>query len=333
MSIAISKSAVPSPVPQTGKNILVSGSLAYDRIMNFPGNFKDHIMPDKIHILNLSFQVETVEEEFGGTAGNIAYSLKLLGAEPKIISAAGNDFDAYKKHLLSNGIDISYINIVPDKKTAFVSVITDLDDNQIGAFYAGALDYAVVSRDLPQGVGLAVITAESKDAMIKRVELYEELKLPFIFDPAQQIIKFSGAELVSCIQGAKMLIGNDYEFALILRKSALSLSDILGMVEILVVTYGERGSRIYTRDGQVKIEAVKPVKVVDPTGAGDAYRAGFAAGLVEGMSLTDCGELGSWVAAKAVECYGAQKHQFKREDYFNPAPASASQPAADETLS
>lgn len=295
--------------------VIVTGSLAYDRIMNFPGNFKEHIMPDKIHLINLSFQVETLEEKFGGTAGNIAYSLKLFGLEPKIYSAVGKDFGDYKKHLISHGIDVSHIVEIPDELTAFVTLVTDLSDNQIAAFYPGALSQSPVDIKIPRNAELAIITPESKDAMIKRSRFYKEIGMPYIFDPGQQIIAFSGAELAECIDGAKMLIGNDYEIALLTRKTALAQDDLRKKLELLVITYGEQGSMVYKENKEFHIKAVKPKKVVDPTGAGDAYRAGFIAGLLQGRKTQECGDLGSWLAARAIENYGAQEHLIKPADF------------------
>lgn len=292
------------------KTILVSGSLAYDRIMNFPGRFRDHIMPDKIHLLNLSFEVETVEERFGGTAGNIAYNLKLLNQNPLIISAAGEDFEQYRNHLRTNSIDDSLIEIIADAKTAFVNIITDLDDNQISAFYPGALADASVSNKIPKEVEIAIASPEAKESMINRVVIYQKKELPYVFDPGQQIPMFSGQELRQCMDGAKILIGNDYEIGLIRQKTGLSIKNILKKVEILVITLGEQGSRIYTSTGIIKIKSVKPAKFIDPTGAGDAYRAGFVSALIDGQSLKQCGTLASKIAAKAIEYYGAQEHKF-----------------------
>jgi adenosine kinase len=293
--------------------ILVSGSLAYDRIMNFRGRFKEHIMPEKIHVLSLSFEVQTLEERFGGTAGNIAYNLKLLGEEPKIISAAGEDFSNYRNHLTKYQIDTSFITVIPSKKTAFVNIITDLDDNQISAFHPGALLSAPVlfASDIPQGARLAIVSPEDARVMISRIKEYQKIGLPYIFDPGQQIIKFTGDELKLCSQGAKVLIGNDYEISLICKMTGWTIANILKAVKILVITYGEEGSRIYTCDGEIIIEAVKPIKIVDPTGAGDAYRGGFASGLVRGISLEECGKLASKIATKAIEYYGAQEHWFE----------------------
>jgi adenosine kinase len=286
--------------------------------MNFPDHFKNHIMSDKIHILNVSFVVETVEERFGGTAGNIAYNLALLGEHPCLVSAVGEDFAPYKKHLEENGIDISRITVIPDKKTAFASIITDLDDNQIAAFYAGALDDAPVSAHIPEDAEIAIVSPESKDIMIERVRCYQTGGLRYVFDPAQQLARFNGEELRQCAKGAHLVIGNDYEIGLFEQKTGWSIKEIAKHAELVVVTYGEKGSRVYAEKGSrvVEIAAVKPEKFIDPTGAGDAYRAGFVAGLLDEKSLEECGNLASHIAAKAICYYGAQEHRFTREEVF-----------------
>lgn len=293
------------------KTILVSGSLAYDRIMNFPGRFREHIKPEKIHVLNLSFEVETVQEKFGGTAGNIAYNLKLLGQKPLIISAVGEDFSQYQNHLTENGIDISLIKIIPETKTAFVNIITDLDDNQIAAFYPGALSEASVAKNIPDEAEIAIISPETKDVMLQRVKLYQEQAMPYIFDPAQQLPRFSGQEIRDCLKNAKVLIGNDYEISLLQQKTGWSIKNILKEAEIVVTTLGERGSIINTAKEEIIIKAIKPAKFIDPTGAGDAYRAGFVSGLIDRMSLEKCGQLASKIATKAIEYYGAQEHRWE----------------------
>ena len=296
------------------RTILVSGSIAYDRIMNFPDHFKNHIMPDKLHVLNVSFVVETVEERFGGTAGNIAYNLRLLGERPLIVSAVGEDGGFYTEHLLEEGIETDYIAIIPERKTAFAHIITDLDDNQISAFHAGALSDVVVSRVIPKEAELAIISPETKEAMMDRAAVYKEQALPYVFDPAQQIPRFNGEELRECITGARIVIGNDYEMSLIERKTGWSISDIAKRGGVAVVTCGENGSKIYTGKEIIMVDAIRPRKFIDPTGAGDSYRAGFVAGFLEGRSLSECGRIGSWVASRAIEYYGAQEHRFTRED-------------------
>ncbi len=294
------------------KTILVSGSLAYDRIMNFPDHFKNHIMPDKLHVLNVSFVVETVEERFGGTAGNIAYNLQFLGVRPLIVSALGEDGDRYKIHLEKEGIDTSLIAVMPERKTAFANIITDLDDNQISAFHAGALDDVSVSSAIPKEAEFAIVSPETKTAMMERVAVYKEAMLPYMFDPAQQIPRFNGEELRECITGARVVIGNDYEMSLIERKTGWSILDISKRAKVAVATYGKNGSKIYTGKETITVDAIRPRKFIDPTGAGDAYRAGFAAAFLEERPFAECGRIGSWVASRAIEYYGAQEHRFTR---------------------
>lgn len=295
--------------------VLVSGSLAYDRIMNFHGHFKEHIMPEKIHVLNVSFVVETVEERYGGTAGNIAYNLAILGYRPLLLSAVGGDFDRYRAHLKESGVDTSYIEIFKDTKTAFANIITDLDDNQITAFHPGALAKAHATEEIPQDVSMALVAPEAKDVMIARVKIYQRSGLRYLFDPGQQVPAFSGEELMTCIQGAYMLIGNDYEISLLAQKTGLGISDLVKSVNVLITTLGEQGSLIQTREGErIEVAAVPPSKFVDPTGAGDAYRAGFVAGLLAEKSLAECGRIASTVASRAIEHYGAQEHTFVRNE-------------------
>lgn len=296
------------------KTILVSGSLAYDRIMNFPDHFKNHIMPDKLHVLNVSFVVETVQERFGGTAGNIAYNLRLLGERPIIISALGEDGGRYREHLEREGIETSHIAIVSERKTAFAHIITDLDDNQISAFHAGALADLSVSRAIPKETELAIVAPETKEAMTQRIAVYKEQALPYMFDPAQQTPRFNGEELRACITGAAIVIGNDYEMSLIVQKTGWSVADCVKHAQVVVVTYGEKGSEIHKKHEVIAVPAIAPKKFIDPTGAGDAYRAGFVAGFLEWRPLRECGRIGSWVASRAIEYYGAQEHRFTREE-------------------
>lgn len=271
-------------------------------------------MPDKLHVLNVSFVVETVQERFGGTAGNIAYNLRLLGARPLIVSAFGEDNDRYKEHLEKAGIETHAIAVIPERKTAFANIITDLDDNQISAFHAGALSDIVVSRAIPKEAEFAIVSPETKEAMVERVAVYKEQALPYMFDPAQQIPRFSGEELRLCITGARVVIGNDYEMSLIEQKTGWGIPDIVKRAEIAVVTRGEKGSEIYAGKETITVAAVRPGKFIDPTGAGDAYRAGFALSFLEGRALAECGRIGSWVASRAIEYYGAQEHRFTKDD-------------------
>ncbi len=288
--------------------ILVSGSLAYDRIMDFPGLFKDRILPDKVHALSISFLVENVQESFGGTAGNIAYTLALLKEEPIIIARAGNDFEPYARWLAEHGINISPIEIDASERTAFATIITDQEDNQITAFYRGAMGNPYV-KEIPDAA-LAIIAAGNMSAVQTLPAMMRSRQIPFIFDPGQTTPSLSMEDLENGIEEAKALMVNDYELELIVRKTGWSEEEILKHAEILVVTVGEKGSRVRTGEKTFAIPAAKPKAVVDPTGAGDAYRAGFVAGLMRELPLETCGKLAAVVACYTVETEGTQTHHF-----------------------
>ncbi len=298
------------------KKILVSGSLAYDKIFDFEGRFKDHIMPEKIHKLSVSFVVGKEKINFGGTAGNIAYNLKLLGEEPIILSQAGKYFDEYKKWLVKNKLRLEGIKIIKDKNTAAAQIMTDLDDNQITALH---LETMGVPRDINVGlvkkmgpVAMAIVSPGNIDDMLSAARVYKKTGIPFIADPGQQIPALSAGQVKELITGAKALFCNDYEIELITKTLKHKNTETLKrMVEILVITYGAKGSVIYNKGREIKIGIVKPKKVVDPTGAGDAYRAGFIKGLISGWDLKRCGELAAWVAKWPVEYYGTQEHHFQ----------------------
>jgi len=298
----------------TKQKILVSGSLVYDKIMNFNGRLKDHIMMDKIHKLSVSFVVDKLKINFGGTAGNIGYNLKLLGLEPIIISQAGDDFSNYQKWLLKNKISLAEIKIIKHKNTASANIITDRDDNQITVLHLETMGVAArIKEEKIRKMGkidLAIVSPGNKEDMLKGVQVYKKIGIEYIADPGQQIPVFNNQEMKSFIKGAKVLIVNDYEFELISRKIKATRQQIEKMMEILIITYGADGSEIYNNGKVIKIEAVRPKKNVDPTGAGDAYRAGLIKGLIDGWELKKCGELAAWVAKHAVEHYGTQEHKF-----------------------
>lgn len=296
--------------------ILVSGSLAYDKILDFRGRFAEHIMPEKIHKLSVSFVVERERVNFGGTAGNIAYNLKLLGEEPVILSQAGQDFGHYEKWLIKNNINLAGIKIIKNKNTAAAHIMTDLDDNQITALHLETMgvprviNEALIRKFWP--VTMAIVSPGNIEDMLSAVRVYRKLKIPYIADPGQQIPALQKEKLRELIDGAKGLFCNDYELGLIMKTlKHKNIKTLKQLVEILVVTYGADGSVIYMSGKEIKIKAVKPRRVVDPTGAGDAYRAGFIKGLVNGWDLKRCGELAAWVAKWPVEYYGTQEHNFR----------------------
>lgn len=296
--------------------ILVSGSLAYDRIMTFPGRFSDHILPDKIHILNVCFLVSGLEERFGGTAGNIAYNLALLGEAPLILSSAGKDFDHYEEWLRSHGLPLEGIRKVPEEFTAGAYITTDLSDNQITGFNPGAMKepcgYDFSSVDPAEA--LAIVSPGNLDDMRNLPRLYREMGLPYIMDPGQNITAFTGPELAEMITGAFALVTNDYELELIMKATGMDRKALLACTPRIITTLGENGSMIQTRDCEKTVGSV-PTNTVDPTGAGDAFRAGLIKGLILGQSLSESCALGAACAAYVVERMGTQEHTFTLEEF------------------
>lgn len=298
--------------------ILVSGSLVYDHIMDFPDRFKNHILPDNIHILNVCFTVEKLGKSKGGTVGNIAYSLKLLGADPIIVSSVGQDGDEYIEHLKRLGIETN--KIVKDGKlfTASCYITTDLDDNQITAFYNGALGLApdIFFKKRDKKPKWAIVSPTQKKIMIRHLSQCATLGIKAIFDPGQQIPAFSDKELKKAISQADVLIGNDYEIKMIQKRTGWSENDMLNKIKMLITTFGAKGSLIKTNQKEeIRVEASKPKKIVDPTGAGDAYRAGLLIGLDKGYNLRMCARLGSVAASFAIEKYGTQEHRFTKREF------------------
>jgi len=326
-------------------NLVICGALAYDRIMDFPGKFSDHILAGKTHMLNLSFTVNGVKESFGGTGGNIAYNLALLGERPKIVAVAGRDFAKYAVWLKKNKIDISGVKIVKDELTASAYIMTDRADNQLTAFYPGpsassgrgaktplAPPSAYPSGILGTGPGqalargenakcnppnplcqggiIAIIAPDLVARMREYAKIFKQFKIPYIFDPGQQITEYNARELKFGLTGAKMLVGNDYEIELILKKLGLKLKQLAKLTEILVITKGRQGSEIYCQGRKIVIPPAKAKAVLDPTGAGDGYRAGFIKGLTMGWPLRKCGRLAGLVAVYTVEKPGTQTHRF-----------------------
>ncbi len=298
--------------------ILVSGSLAYDKIMEYPGRFGDHIMPDKIHAINLSFVAENLVEHFGGTAGNIAYGLALLGEKPSVLAAAGRDFQPYRDWLEKAGVNLDFARVISDKLTTLSNIMTDSADNQIAALCLGAMAHSCEIKDdeIPADA-FAIISPGNIDDMRRLPALYREKKVPFIFDPGQQIPQLSADALRNGITGAKVLISNDYELALVLEKSGWTEEGILERMDstsspqagILVTTLGEKGSRVRVGKNVFEIPPSSPKKVVDPTGAGDAYRAGFIKGLLANWPLEVAGRFAGVMGACAVEVYGTQEYR------------------------
>jgi adenosine kinase len=298
--------------------ILVSGSLAYDRIMTFPGKFSDHILPDKLHILNVCFLVDGLTEKFGGTAGNIAYSLKLLGQDPVILATAGKDFAGYRRWLEQCGLSFEGVRQIDDEFTAGAYITTDQSDNQITGFNPGAMKHPcgfdVDSLD-PADV-LAIVAPGNLADMQDYPRRYKARGIRFVFDPGQNITAFSGQALTEMLTGSSYLISNDYELELIQNATGLTLADILSRTGVLITTLGEKGSIIRQGGAELAVPPARATAVKDPTGAGDAFRAGLLMGLCAGLPLEKAGRLGSVSAVYAVERHGTQEHAYTMQEFM-----------------
>lgn len=298
-------------------SILISGSLAYDYVMDFPDSFKNHILPDQLHILNVSFVVDKLNKNFGGCAGNIAYTMKLLGEEPVVLGALGADAADYLEHFKKAKLKTDYIKKVEDKFTASAHITTDKDDNQIIAFYSGAGEESadLSINNITEKLELALIAPTKKESMIRHAKECYELQIPFVFDPSHQLTAFTAQELMLLIGQARFFIGNDYEMKLTQEKTGWDMAELLRHVEVAVTTLGEQGSVITTKDGNIEIGICPASSVDDPTGAGDAYRAGFFSAYARGLDLKTCGQVGAVAATYAVENYGTQNHRFKVSEF------------------
>lgn len=298
-------------------NIIVSGSLAYDRIMDFQGHFADHILPEKIHVLNICFQVNGLKEKFGGTAGNIAYALSLMGLKPEISSTIGHDYHRYLEWLEKNGIPTQSIKIIEDEFTACAYITTDRADNQITGFNPGAMKWSSslqVDRLNPKET-LVIVSPGNLEDMINYPRECKALGIDYIFDPGQSLPMLDPDDLIRAIEGCRILICNDYELDLIMNKTGQTKEALLQKSGAVIVTLGELGSRIYVRKEETQIPAVTPNRVEDPTGAGDSYRGGLISGLVRGLDIEQSARLGSVCASFAVECYGTQDYTFSPEEF------------------
>ncbi len=298
-------------------NIIVSGSLAYDRIMDFPGHFSDHILPGKIHVLNVCFQVNGMKEKFGGTAGNIAYALTLMGEKPTISATIGHDYHRYLDWLTKNGIPTENIKIIEDDFTACAYITTDLADNQITGFNPGAMKYSS-SMDfdkLNPADTIVIVSPGNLEDMVNYPRACKARGIDYIFDPGQSLPVLDAEDLVDAIDGCHILISNDYELDLIMSKTGLKKEALLKRARVIIVTLGEQGSQVSTTTGEISIPVVKPKKVEDPTGAGDSYRGGLISGLVRGMDIEQCARMGSVCASFAVECYGTQDYKISPEEF------------------
>lgn len=293
---------------------LICGSMAYDNIMVFPDYFKNHILPEKIHMLSVSFLVPEMRREFGGCAGNIAYNLHLLGGTPIMMSTVGSDFAPYAAHCARLGLDQSGLKTIDDAFTGQCFITTDLADNQITAFHPGAMSFSHLSHvnDLPE-IGLGIVAPDGREGMMQHAREFYEAKIPFILDPGQGMPMFSGPELLQMLEWATYLTLNDYEAELMQERTGLSLEQLACKVEALVVTRGGEGSSIYANGQQHQIPAVKADHLLDPTGCGDAYRAGLLYGIAKGWGWDKTGRLASLLGAIKIASRGGQNHHFSRE--------------------
>ncbi len=298
-------------------NIIVSGSLAYDRIMSFPGHFSDHILPDKIHVLNVCFQVNGMKEKYGGTAGNIAYTLGLMGEKPIISAAIGQDYARYFAWLAQNGLSTEAIRVVDEEFTAGAYITTDLSDNQITGFNPGAMQHpaGLDFETLEPGKTIVIVSPGNMGDMINYPAACRQRGIEYIFDPGQSLPVWDAGDLLTAIEGSRMLIVNDYELELIMSKTGRKKEELLALTGVIITTLGEAGSQIATREGEINIAPAKARAVVDPTGAGDAYRGGLISGLVRGFDIERSAKMGSVCASFAVECYGTQEHAFTLEEF------------------
>lgn len=310
--------------------IYVSGSLAYDRIMDFPGRFEDHILQDKIHILNVCFMVNGLSEQFGGTAGNIAYSLSLLEEKPVILATAGKDFDAYRKWLNSLALPLEGVVQIDEVFTAGAYITTDKADNQITAFNPGAMNFP--SRFHFDGEDpsrtLAIVAPGNLEDMVTYSRQCAARKIPYIFDPGQSIPALEAKQIVDMMNGASVLISNDYELEMIIQKTGVAKADILDRVDYLITTLGENGSLICSKSATEEIPAATAGKVADPTGAGDAYRAGIIKGMVTGKTIAEAARMGSTCASFSVEKKGTQEHQFELDEFWHRYEMNFGKPSA-----
>ena len=299
--------------------VIVTGSLAFDQIMVFPGNFKDHVLPDKLHVINISFLVSEMRKLRGGCAGNIAYTLALLGQDPRVVATAGNDFDTYEAWLKGKGVDTSQIRIVPDVATASCHITTDQADNQITGFFVGAMSHAAelsLRESLGERPAICIVAPDDPGAMMRHCKEAREAGVPFIFDPSFQVTAMDGESLAEAARGAAIMMVNDYEAAVFSEKTGKDGEAVFELVDMLIVTLGGEGSKILRAGAdEIRIPAARVAEVRDPTGAGDAFRAGFTAGLVQGFELEVCGRMGSVSAAYAVEQNGTQSHAYSREEF------------------
>jgi adenosine kinase len=298
------------------KKALICGSIAFDTIMVFGDRFSNHILPDKIHMLNVSFLVPQLRREFGGCAGNIAYNLKLLGDVGYPMATVGRDFGTYADWMNKTGVPADYVKLIETEHTAQGYVTTDIVNNQIWAFHPGAMQLSHLNKvGGAKDITLGIVAPDGRDGMIQHADQFAEAGIPFIFDPGQGLPMFDGQDLKRFVEQATWMAVNDYEWQLIRQKTGWTQSDVTQLVEALIVTRGADGSVIYTKGGPITIPCAKPKAVVDPTGCGDAYRAGLIHGLLHGLDWPTTGRIASLMGAIKIEHLGTQNHTFTPAEF------------------
>ncbi|PTQ78157.1 adenosine kinase [Nitrosomonas oligotropha] len=294
---------------------LICGSIAYDNIMVFPDHFKNHILPEKIHVLNVAFLVPEMRREFGGCAGNIAYNLKMLGGEPVMMATVGDDYAPYAERFKQLNLTQEHVQHVADTFTAQAFITTDLADNQITAFHPGAMNFSHLnsvkeSRD----IRLGIIAPDGRDGMLQHAHEFHEAGIPFVFDPGQGLPMYNGEELLGFIDKADYIAVNDYEGEMLQDRTGHKLESLANNAKALIITLGAQGSIIYADGKKYEIPCVKPKEIVDPTGCGDAYRAGLLYGIVNNFDWQTTGQLGSLMGSLKIAQRGGQNHQFSRDE-------------------
>ena len=295
---------------------LICGSFAYDTIMVFPDRFKNHILPDKVHILNVSFLVPEMRREFGGCAGNIAYNLQLLGGDAVPMGTVGNDFGPYAEWMDAIGIDRTHVTLVADSYTAQAFITTDMDDNQITAFHPGAMNSAHLNTiSNAHGVSIGIVSPDGREGMVDHATQFSEAGIPFIFDPGQGLPMFDGDDLKDFIDKATWVSVNDYELQLMQERTGLSPHEIAERVNALIVTLGGEGSHIYTEKQRIDVPAAPVKEINDPTGCGDAYRGGLLYGLMNNLEWEITGRIAALMGAIKIEHHGTQNHSFTMDEF------------------
>lgn len=294
---------------------LICGSIAYDNIMVFPDHFKNHILPEKIHVLNVAFLVPEMRREFGGCAGNIAYNLKMLGGEPVMMATVGDDYTPYAARFEQLNLTQQHVRHVSETFTAQAFITTDLADNQITAFHPGAMNFSHLNsvKDA-SNIQLGIIAPDGRDGMMQHAREFHEAGIPFVFDPGQGLPMYNGEELLDFINKADYIAVNDYEGQLLEDRTGCNLEFLANKAKALIITLGAQGSIIYANGKQFEIPCVKPKEIVDPTGCGDAYRAGLLYGIVNEMDWQTTGQLGSLMGSLKIAQRGGQNHQFSRDE-------------------